>query len=79
MINSQIASFEINASIKGKELADQINNQLKNHQGILFININSISLVPDLEILNPPVDGAYYKFSNFLINNNNMTSNMQNH
>ena len=79
VINSQIASFQINASIKGKELADQINNQLKSHQGILFININSISLVPDLEILNPPVDGAYYKFSNFLINNNNMTSNMQNH
>lgn len=76
--NSKTSSFEMHASIQTKDCTDQIINQLKNHQGILFINVSSISFAPNLEILNPPVERAYYKVSNFLIDNNNVTSNMQN-
>ena len=77
--NAKTASFEIHTSIKADDCAAQIINQIKSHQGILFINISSISFVPNLQILNPPVENAYYKVSDFLINNTNMVNNMQNH
>lgn len=75
--NSSWSSFVASIRINRNEQINKIKALIPNSKQISSIRITKINYIPVLEIINPPVEKAYYRTTGYSINSDNWISHYQ--